>query len=153
MPNQPTSNATAYCQKGRFLWGKVNNVGDPYFGQLTLPDINLGQPGRYEVVYYVVFSCEGDGCSSSEDSIKVIINDEDENRVEDVTNLDNIGFMKRWMKKSFQFTVADPKIEVLLVNSIIVYIIYLLLFISYWCDIKDLSNKKKSHILLLIRLK
>ena len=112
MPNQPSNNATSYCQRGRFLWGRVNSVGDPYFGQLTLPEINLGQPGRYEIVYYVAFSCEGAGCTTSGDSIKLIVNDDSENRVEDMTDLNNIGFIKRWIKKSFQFTVIDPVIEV-----------------------------------------
>jgi hypothetical protein len=111
MPNQPSNNATAYCQKGRFLWGRVNSVGDPYFGQFTLP-IDLEKPGWYEISYSAAFSCEGAGCTSSGDSIKVIVNDESENRVEDVTDLNNIGFIKRWMPKSFQFCVNDPIAQV-----------------------------------------
>ena len=113
MPNQPDSNVTSYCQKGRFVWGRVNSVGDPYFGQLALPPIDLEKPGKYEIVYWVAFSCEGDGCPNSGDSIKVIINHDSENRVEDVTDLNNIGFFKRWMPKSFQFCLNDTIIDVL----------------------------------------
>ncbi len=112
MPNQPTSNTTAYCQKGRFLWGRVNSVGDPYFGQLTLPQIDLGEPGRYEAVYRVAFSCEGVGCTSSGDSIKLIINDEGENRVEDVVDISNIGAIKQWRRRSIVFDLTDPIINV-----------------------------------------
>lgn len=112
MPNQPDSNTTAYCQRGRFLWGRVNSAGDPYFGQLTLPTIDLGQPGLYEAVYYVAFSCEDTACTTTGDSIKLIINPESENRIEDVTDINNIGFMKRWIRKSFQFAAYNSEVDV-----------------------------------------
>ena len=130
MPGQPNNNATAYCQRGRLLWGRVNSVGDPYFGQLTIPDINLGEPGWYEISYSVAFSCEGAGCTSTGDSIKMIINDDSENRAEGVTNLDNIGFIKRWMPKSFQFCVTDPIIQVIY-RLEFVFLTYSLLKLNY----------------------
>jgi hypothetical protein len=112
MPNQPNNNATSYCQRGRFLWGRVNSVGDPYFGQLTLPPIDLEKPGKYEIVYWVAFSCEGDGCSLSGDRIKMIVNDERENGVVDETGLYNIGFIKRWIRKSIRLELTDLIINV-----------------------------------------
>ena len=132
MPNQPDSNTTAYCQRGRFLWGRPNSVGDAYFGQLIIPEINLGAPGRYEISYWVAFSCEGAGCTSSGDSIKMMINDDSENRAEGVTNLDNIGFIKRWMPKSFQFSVTDPIIEVLNHSELFFTLIYIKIKKSYY---------------------
>ena len=111
-PNQPDNNATAYCQRGRFLWGRVNSAGDPYFGQLTLSQIDLGETGMYEVVYWVAFSCEDTGFATTGDSIKLIINPESENRLEDVTDVNNIGFLKRWIRKSFKFAAYNPKIDV-----------------------------------------
>lgn len=117
MPNQPDNNATAYCQKGRFLWGRVNAVGDVYFGRFTLPTIDLSQSGWYEVVYWVAFSCEGTGCTSSGDSIRVTIKHETDIRIEDLIDINSIGFIKQWRKRSFRFTVTDPKIEVIFFNS------------------------------------
>ena len=134
MPNQPDSNVTSYCQKGSYVWGRVNSVGDPYFGQLTIPDINLGEPGWYEISYWVSLSCEGAGCPNSGDRIRMIVNDESENRVEDVTDINNIGFIKRWIPKSFQFCVTDPMIQVIdhlelfRINSMISNIFNILFF-------------------------
>ena len=111
MPEQPTNNATKNCQKGWYLWGRVNSVGDPYFGQIRIPSIDLGQPGTYEMTYHLVMFCDGTACSNADDSITVIINEQAENVVNRV-DYTNIGNLRRWEKKSFRFTVSQSEIEV-----------------------------------------
>ena len=112
MPYQPDSNATRNCQRGRYLWGKTNSVGDPFFGRLTFPSIDLGEPGTYEMTYHVVMFCDGAVCSNAGDSIKVIVNENAENKVETI-DYNNIGNQRRWEKRSFKFSVTDSEIEVI----------------------------------------
>ena len=96
---------------GRYLWGRTNVGGDPYYGQLTIPTINVGQPGTYEITYHVVMFCDGDACNNAGDSIKIIINERSENIVE-VINYNNIGNQRRWEKRSMKFYTFNPEIEV-----------------------------------------
>ena len=97
---------------GRYLWGRTNSIGDPYFGQLTIPSINVGQPGTYEMTFYVVMYCDGTACSTAGDSIKVIINEQTDNIIETI-DYDNIGNLRRWEKRTLTFSVNDPEIEVI----------------------------------------
>ena len=111
MPYQPDNNATRDCQKGRYLWGRTSNGGDPFFGRLTISSIDLEQPGTYEMTYHVVMFCDNAACSSAGDSLKVIVNEKAENIVETV-DYSNIVNQRRWEKRSFRFAVANPVIEV-----------------------------------------
>ena len=111
MPYQPDSNVTRNCQKGRYLWGKTSSTGDVFFGRLTFPSIDLGQPGTYEMTYHVVMFCDGAACSNSGDSIKVIVNEKVENIFETI-DYGNIVNQRRWEKRSFRFAVGNPVIEV-----------------------------------------
>lgn len=56
--------------------------------------------------------CEDPACADARDSIKVVVNPNTDN-IQDTVDYSNIGFMKRWIKRSFQFTVTNPEIEVL----------------------------------------
>ena len=78
-----------------------------------LDALDLGQPGTHEITYQVVMGCDGAACASTGDNIKVIINDDKPDRVEQVTNYDNIEFQKRWVSRTFRFTVSDPIISVI----------------------------------------
>ena len=119
----------------------MNSAGDPYFGQLTLPSIDLGQTGMYEAVYWVAFSCEDTGCATTGDSIKLIINPESENRLEDVTDVNNIGFLKRWIRKSFKFAAYNPTVDVRIFSRQPFLCLYcFLLFISFSIDNNTISK-------------
>lgn len=56
--------------------------------------------------------CEQPACADAGDSIKVVVNRDTDN-IQDTVDYSNIGGMKRWVKKSFQFAVTYPEIEVL----------------------------------------
>jgi hypothetical protein len=90
----------------------VNSVGDPYFGQLTLPEIDLGEPGTYEITLWAAMSCEGAGCTLSLDSIKIAINEDSINLQALTIDLASIGFIKRWIPFSFLYTAYTSKLDV-----------------------------------------
>lgn len=97
---------------GRYLWGRTNNAGDAYFGQISIPSIDLGEPGTYEMTFHVVMFCDGANCIIAGDSIKIIINEEEENIVETI-DYNNIANQRRWVKRSFKFSIQSPTIDVI----------------------------------------
>lgn len=86
-------------------------MGDPYFGQLTISSLDLSLPGTYEMTYHVVMFCDGAVCANAGDSIKVIVNEDNEN-IADLISYDNIAVQRRWVKRSLRFTIEKPEIEV-----------------------------------------
>ena len=99
---------------GRYIYHRPNLNGDPYKTDFELNSIDLGTAGIYEITYMVVLGCEDDeACALTGDNIKVIINDDKSDRVEDVINYDNVGFQKRWMPRSITLNASDPKISVI----------------------------------------
>ena len=90
----------------------MNSVGDPYFGQLTLPEIDLGEPGTYEITLWAAMSCEGVGCTSSGDSIKIAINEDSYYPSILTIDINNIGYMKRWMPFSIYYSTDSSTLDV-----------------------------------------
>lgn len=104
---------------GRFLWGRVNNNGDPYYAELILDSIDLGKPGTYEISFWVAMHCSigNSSCNSTQDSIKVIINENANDSAIYTVDFNNIENQQRWEKRAFKFTVNDSKIEVVSFNK------------------------------------
>ena len=118
------------------MWGRTSTAGDVYFGQLKLSPIDLGEPGTYEVTYHVVMSCDGAACATADDSISVIVN-EDTNNIVNKVDYSNIGNMGRWEKKSFQFSVGNPNIDVLIFD---LFYWFILIFLISNSKIKMISK-------------
>jgi hypothetical protein len=90
----------------------VNSVGDPYFGQLTLPEIDLGEPGTYEITLWAAMSCEDAGCVSTGDSIKIVVNEDSYNPAILTIDINNIGYMRRWMPFSIYYSSYSSILDV-----------------------------------------
>ena len=77
-----------------------------------MPEIDLGEPGTYEITLWAALSCEGAGCASSLDSIKIVFNEDSINPQTLTIDLASIGFIKRWMPFSFLYTSYTSKLDV-----------------------------------------
>ena len=92
----------------------MDKFGDIYFGQLEIENINLGQPGLYEISFHVLMYCQGTECNPGVDTIKVIINDKLIIPIVYTVDLNNIGQQKVWKQMSFRFNSPGSVIDVII---------------------------------------
>ena len=92
----------------------MDKFGDIYFGQLEMENINLGQPGLYEISFYVLMYCQGTQCNPGVDSIKVIINEKAIIPIVFTVDLNSIDQQKIWQKKTFRFDAPSSFIDVII---------------------------------------
>lgn len=97
--------------KGYFLHGATNSMGGAFFGQLQIPSIDLEEAGRYEMSFYVYMFCNVSACDNAGDSIKIILNENDNSHVMTI-DYDNIGQQRVWNKMNFTFDIEDSNLEV-----------------------------------------
>lgn len=91
---------------GRYIWGRTNTGGDRFFGELNIPSIDLGNLGLFEISYHLVMYCENETCSNGQDSVKIIISDQESDEIiatytHDYSNTQYS--LRRWTKHSFEF--------------------------------------------------
>lgn len=99
--------------KGRFMGGMTNKNGDPYFGQLQLPTLDLERPGTFEVSYWVLIYCGREFCVNGQDSVKLLLNEGDAaNSYVDSVSYNNIGTERMWIKRSFEYTTSSRYLDV-----------------------------------------
>lgn len=104
-----------HCIVGRYVWGRVNIDGDPFFGQIKIDRIDLNKPGLFEMTFHAMIFCDGSTavCNAAGDSISVIVDEESSSPINYVISYDNIGIQRIWQKKSFVFaTYYDSEISV-----------------------------------------
>lgn len=67
------------------------------------------------MTFWVAMYCSGEisACQSAGDSINVLINEDKDDAMAYIIDFTNIESQKRWERRSFQFTVNNPEIEVL----------------------------------------
>lgn len=115
--------------KGQFLLGYTSYFAEIYFAQLSIPSINLGSVGEFEISFYAFMSCDNKDCGISGDTIKVFVYDNDisnkiiANFIIDYSN--NPEFV-RWKKFSFRFLSYDSNINVN-IKSLLLFVLCFLL--------------------------
>lgn len=87
------------------MYGRTNNNGDPYFGELSIP-IYLPSDGFYEISFYVLMYCNQPECDEAQDSIKVSVG-----QTEFDINYFNIGLERVWRKMSFTFSYSSGPVS------------------------------------------
>lgn len=87
------------------MYGRTNNNGDPYFGELSIP-LNLPSGGFYEISFWALIYCGQDECEEAGDSIKVKAGD-----TELIINYANIGQERVWKKMSFRFNESPEPVK------------------------------------------
>lgn len=101
--------------KGRFISGVVSNDGEPFFALLSISAIDLREIGTFKMTFYVYMFCDGespDECNLAGDSIKIILNYNDEQISQNelnATTIDytNIGKQRVWNQVSFDFNAVE----------------------------------------------
>ena len=88
------------------MYGRTNNNGDPYFGELSIP-VDLAAGGLYEINFWALIYCNDIQCLEAEDSIKVILGD-----YQIVIDYNNIRQERVWEKFSYNFRAQSAVSEV-----------------------------------------
>jgi hypothetical protein len=78
-----------------------------YNYNFNIAEINLGQPGDYEVSYYVFYACASTTCDRGE-SIRVQLNDEPEV----IHSYEELRDNLPWVRKTIRFSSAETTLNV-----------------------------------------
>jgi hypothetical protein len=103
------------------LQAAINNAGDPHFGQLLIPSIDLEEAGLYQLRFVAYMFCNVTACDPAGDRIRIIINDNSDNADirEDpkimTINYENIGQQRVWNNMFFDFNTRSSNIQVNLI--------------------------------------
>jgi hypothetical protein len=101
------------------LQAAINNAGDPHFGQLLIPSIDLEEAGLYQLRFVAYMFCNVTACDPAGDRIRIIINDNDGDTLTTMTiNYDNIGQQRVWQNMSLNFNTRSSNIQVYYLISV-----------------------------------
>lgn len=88
------------------MYGRTNNAGDPYFGELNIP-VDLPSGIQYEVSFWSLIYCNNPNCLNADDSIKIILGD-----YQMIINYLTIQQELAWEKMYFNFRPDSRVTEV-----------------------------------------
>lgn len=88
------------------MYGRTNNGGDPYFGELNIP-VDLPSGILFEVSFWSLIYCNDPDCLNADDSIRVILGD-----YQIDINYLTVQQQRAWEKMSFNFRSDSRVTEV-----------------------------------------